>query len=990
MGLLLLLFVAALFAGGALFVKYKLEGLREAVQEEILARTGARLQVGSVLVNGLRGLRLDDLEITLTSEAGPVLDFKSPLTYIYIDLIDLLYGEVSVERVQADNAVIRFTRPLDQPWMTGKTVRFQEAPRLLERPSFHFTGTGCRLEVVNVVGETRLDIDDFAFDIIRMPGFPDITAKFAGALASAPDKKAKVNMRFASFEDFDLRLECDAITAGDVAVFLPASQRVVQSGEVSPTVRVAGYPNNTLIVAFEAPFKDFSVRNQPAFIRPATGSFSGVAAYDTNTHELTITAGKAESASIGGRIEGAMSFAGGKPKFDLRLEATGLPLNEALQYAFESRASEYGTFDFQVHEPHALHLALQGSAEEPVISISGDAAGGVFTFAPNDPRFPTGELNLGRMTLSWQSGQTEPVGSFTVVDGSLTHAFSGISAQKIAGALTFEEGRVSIDPLNAVIKDHPFVASIQYNIAEQTLRASLNGLVSGIEDSRLAKLSPHLSLAGSANLNCELVKTPGKVTIDGELEATQTEIGLFWWFLKPPGVGMAATNIHAEIVPQQSFSFAAGVGVASSQLALSGEGTYRGGKWVADAFRITSEQVDAIGAAQCLRLPYALTGGVATNGTYEWVRDGGQGEDIQWHMSAGFNIDEIALTPNGAETPQRYRGVRLAVSQTEGAESTGRMSVQVEQASMPALGEPWFIPMKTDPEILEMYPDRNREWTYELAAETLEVPPWKGSAFKGTAQMNLKEGGLREFSADIEGGGHVEGSYWSIREDNAYEMSFDWKDTPVNYLIDQMGYPHVFTGTSSGKLTYSMDRDDPGTLKGGGVFEIRQGQFSADFLISQLEGRLEDQLTALPLSLGFERLSANVGFDGDTVTTKDLILVAQGLTLTGEGTYVRDGDMDYDLKVAFSPEVAKQIPVLRDNLSVQGHKLAQQDIELAFKLKGPLFDPKGQLSAPPPVGVTLVSGALEITSDAIKVIDAPRKILFDLLRIGGGIVGAAR
>ena len=44
--------VAALFAGSALFIKYKLEGLRATVQATIEARTGARLSVGSVVVNG--------------------------------------------------------------------------------------------------------------------------------------------------------------------------------------------------------------------------------------------------------------------------------------------------------------------------------------------------------------------------------------------------------------------------------------------------------------------------------------------------------------------------------------------------------------------------------------------------------------------------------------------------------------------------------------------------------------------------------------------------------------------------------------------------------------------------------------------------------------------------------------------------------------------------------------------------------------------------
>jgi hypothetical protein len=56
-------------------------------------------------------------------------------------------------------------------------------------------------------------------------------------------------------------------------------------------------------------------------------------------------------------------------------------------------------------------------------------------------------------------------------------------------------------------------------------------------------------------------------------------------------------------------------------------------------------------------------------------------------------------------------------------------------------------------------------------------------------------------------------------------------------------------------------------------------------------------------------------------------------------------------------------------------------------VQGPLFNPQGELTEAPGLGVTLVSSALELTNDAMRVIDIPRKVLLDLLRIGGGIVG---
>jgi hypothetical protein len=198
------------------------------------------------------------------------------------------------------------------------------------------------------------------------------------------------------------------------------------------------------------------------------------------------------------------------------------------------------------------------------------------------------------------------------------------------------------------------------------------------------------------------------------------------------------------------------------------------------------------------------------------------------------------------------------------------------------------------------------------------------------------------------------------------------------------------TGTTTGRIRYFLDRDDPGTLKGGGHIEVRDGQFSADFITAQLEGRLEDKITSLPPSLKFTSLHGDLAFERDMVTTTDLELAAPGMKMAGSGSFVLHGDMDYDLKAAVSPDIAERIPALRDNFNVQGLRLAQQDIELAFKIKGPIANPHGELAEYPSVGITLVSSALEATSDAMSVIDIPRKILSDLLKIGGGIVGMAK
>jgi hypothetical protein len=48
------------------------------------------------------------------------------------------------------------------------------------------------------------------------------------------------------------------------------------------------------------------------------------------------------------------------------------------------------------------------------------------------------------------------------------------------------------------------------------------------------------------------------------------------------------------------------------------------------------------------------------------------------------------------------------------------------------------------------------------------------------------------------------------------------------------------------------------------------------------------------------------------------------------------------------------------------------------------------LAGLPSPSITLVSGALETTSEVVQVLDLPRKILLDVFKIGAGIVGARK
>lgn len=981
-GLLILLVVTILFAGGALFVKYKLEGLRAVVQQEVESRTGAKLQAGRVVVNGLRGLRVDDAAVTFESPGSPVVQCDAPVAYVYINIADLLYGQISIERIETENAMIRVGRRADRPWIATEGDTFKQDSRLLSPPSFRVIGRQCTLELLNVVGDTRLQITDLGFDISRLTGSPDITAKLNGKIGPGADSDLKVDLRFTSMEDFSLGVHSGAIAADDINVFLPASQRFIKSGVASPNLRVAGYPDGILVLALEAPFDELTVRGQPDFIRPIRGTIRGMASYDATKRLLTLTTAKAESDQLAGRVEGSISFDAPGPVFDLRLDATRLPISEALSYVLQGRADAYGTYDFTPQEPYQIYATLQGTVEAPEIAFHASAGGGQFAFTANDTSLPQVNLQLGGIALAWTTDTSIPTGSFTVTDGTLMHAASGLKAQKVSGVLAVENQRITMDPLNAEVMGSPFVGRMRYDMDSGRMELTANGVLPNLEETMFGASINVMSVSGSAAVHCNVVKSADRYVVEADLDATQAEIGYRPWFIKARGVGADVKKVHIEVIPNRTLSVEAEANVASSDFTVATEMYYRKNTWQLGSVTGTADRIDVDGIGKCLRIPYKVSGGAGTDTKFEWRREAGEGN--AWQMKASSTFDALSLFPEGGQKPMVCEGVRMEVEMTGPADPKGTLRVHAKKGRMPAIRDKWFASLKNDS---KENPNLGAKWTFDLAADALDAPPWKGTKFAGTAYARPSEAGLDTFAADVDGGGHVQGSYRSFKQDNTYELTLQWTSIPAVYLLDQLDYPHVLNGTTTGEIRYTLDRDDPGTLKGRGHFEVREGLFSADFILSQLQGRLESKLSSLPSSLKFTQLKSDFVLDRDVVKTPNLQLASEGLRVTGQGQFVLHGDMDYDLKVAVSPSLAEKIPALRDNFNVQGLRLAQQDVELAFKVKGPTFNPQGELAEFPPLGITLVSSALEVTSDAMKVIDIPRKILADLLKIGGGIVG---
>jgi hypothetical protein len=980
-----LLVVSALLSGGALFIKYKLEGLQTSIQELAESRTGAQFTFSSINLAGLTGLRIENLEVDYVLDAGPHARVMVPSARVSVDLVDLISGRFSISHVQLNGAAVIVERPIDARWYPSPAPRNSNGKDWLAGDlPFRISGNDCTLDIANIVGGTRLHVDDIRFDVAKQGGAGDLIAQVYGNLDNDAKKQADVRVLYSSREDFDLVVVCEGIAAGDVNIFLPASQQLVESGIVRPKIRVDKFPGQPITVQMNAPFENLYIRNQPEFLAPASGTFTLSAQYDPEQASLEFATAKAISEDIDGTLDGTISFAGSTPLFDLRFEASQVPIMPIVEDVLADRVDQYGQLDVTLEEPTSVRVNLAGSSEEPKFSASVNIAGAQISFDSRVERWPDGNLRLGPTRVAWDSEGGEAVGQCTILDGSAIHRPTDMEASNFAGTFTLADSLVKTEALSGNITDLPFVASGEYQLRDRRGSFELSGGLAEMESTPLANRIKKTRLAGSASLRCTGTIEPDEYTAIAEVDLTQANVGYSWWFEKAAGIGATGTvDIHFK--PGQSFEVDTRAELASSQFQARSTLGQIDGRWRLLEAKATSDHVDVNAMGRCVRVPYKIAGGVGTSAHYSWKRIH-EGPDTSI-ITYDCQFDELAITPEGGNEPFFLQGGVVEGNLTQGSKARAELTLHIENGKTPVIGDDvWFINPRLNDPFLELYPKEKRVWTFNLGADALEVPPWKGTHFRGEGFYDNPYSGLNSFRADIDGG-HIEGQFRSEGDDNLAETHAKWTNVPAFYVLDYLKMDRGVTGRMTGEVTYSLDRDDPSTRKGHGSFDIIDGQFSADFLIARLVGSIGEDVEAIPASLEFTSLSGDVEMESDIVRTPRLSLVAEALQVEGRGEFVTDGDMSYQLDVSISPKAAEQIKPLRDALNLQGHKISQQNIDLAFELNGPLFNPQGQVLGGPPVSVAVVSGLTGITSD---VIDIPRQILVDLLKLGGGIVNATK
>jgi len=984
--LLALLVVAGAGTAGTLFARYQLDSVSVLVAREAQQRTGTPIAFDKLTTNGLRGIRIENLRVDLPAGGGPRVTLEAPLAKIDIDFVEMLAGRLDIERVHADNARIVVERPPDGHWFSQEAARGRPALPGLGNAAFRFTGNDWTLEVRNVVGDTSITFTDLTVDVSRQLDAETIHARISAAIDGENEQRLDVTALFTAADSFIIHAACTGIDAADVNVFLPASQHFVSSGVISPQVRVDAFPGNPIVLHLETPLEDLTIRDQPEFIGPVSGALNILAQYDPAEALLTVTAAEADTIPLAGSLRGTIRFDGPHPAFDLRLQAGEVPLAPFAEALLPGDLDAYGALDLEMDESASVDVRLTGDTENPVFNAKARIAGGRLAFEARDPNYPSGSLVLGPSEIHWDPESSVPSGLLRVMDGQIDSRLAKIQAERLTATVALAEGKAVVDPLTFVTGGNRFVGKATYPIAGGPAEFTLQGALPNLEDTLFHDLVENLALSGVIGLEGTGRFEPGRISFDATLDATHATVGYDWWFLKPPGIALLAGFTGGFDLNPASGAFTISGDVASSKAEATFRFEQEGGKLEMVAIDAEIPLLDVPTVGKCVVFPYRIAGGQGTEGRFTWRRVGNRDGENQWSLAAKF--DEISLLPEGGTTPILLRGADVHLESENYPERVNRLRLSVDEGAMPRFGEVWFTGIdREDPRWADVEEGEPMEWQFTLAAANLSVPPWKGRGFEGNAYDRPGSAGLHRFSATIDEDGWLLGSYHEDTEENHFELELDWQRVPVEMFLEHLELPDLLTGTIEGELRYEMDRDDPATRLGEGRFTTHDGQFATEFVAGILGGDPDGDGGPLPLALTFRTFSSEVEFEGDVVRTPNVQLDSVQLMADAKGQFIYDGDMEYEIRVSITPETAAQIPAMRDAFNIEGLRLSQQNIDLAFNVSGPMFNPQGTLAQLPPIRVALVSGALGITTE---VIDIPRKILFDLLKLGGGIIGATR
>lgn len=979
------LVVSVVMSGGVLLATTQFDRVREQLAE-YLGDLDA-IEYGAFRPLGLGGVAVDDVHWKPQREDGVVLDLRIGRLVAYPRWSALAEGRWETARIVIESPDMEISG-LD--WDDSETSQFDriEWDDLFESAA----GPVPRIELKNghvsidrgVAKEPfRVEVADAT--IHRESEAAPVRVTANGHLFDARRSPFRIAGQALSAEDISLELGCETLDLGELAAAWIPDAPIEISGTVSPLITLRRTGGDSVRVTVSGKYTALNSGDLPPALQNLSGTASAQATFYPGTGALLIDTARADANRVGGAIAGGIDLAADPPWIDMRFEADRIPANDLLLTVLDEQLRTYGEFDISLDPATQMTMRLTGPVDIPRVRGQLRAPQGDFAFLPLDSEAPPFSVTLANFVGAWDNYQGDWDTRFDVVDGETYQADWDITAQRLRGTVRANPREVTVEGLTAVVNGEPVLGGMTYAMQEGEFDGWIDGRVSSLETTPFHDAIDDVALAGTVAFNARITSDGDALRAFGRFDANQAQVDYEWWFTKPIGVA-GGGDFEIVFSPDELITVEFDGSTASSDLyaALDFVPHPAESRWWLQRAGLRSDRIDLRRLDRLLNLPYRFDGTEATQGYLDWWREA-EGNGSVKHSRIGCYVDSLELLAEapGAE-PITLHGGTIELALENVPTKTAQMWLSVDDARMPPFGTTWAIAIVEPP---EWRTSPERTWTYDLRAATLDAPPWRGADFRAEAYSTADESGLSTFSAAVDEG-NISGYLKSVDAENKVEAAINWSGVSAAYFLEHLGYPNVLSGSSEGNISYSLDQDDPATLLGEGGFRVADGKFSVDYLYSMLLGAGVDPSLTLPPSLEFQKLDGDLRLAGDRVETSPLILDSKMLTVTGNGHFIHQGDMAYDLAIAIAPDTAETIPIIRDNFNVRGHQISGQPIELTFQVSGPTFNPQGRVAELPSARVTLMSGALEVGREAVNFIDFPRKVLVDLLRMGGGIVGA--
>lgn len=993
--LLVFVLVGVLGATGVMFLKYRLEDARDLTVAAIRSRIGVEFSFGALRAEGLRTLHVSDLHMSTPVPGLGRITLDVAALQMRLSVLELFQGRAAIGSASIDGGhfvIDRTGLPEQRRSDAGRGGGSIILPAHL--PPVTLSGRNCRVEMRPAAGADPIIIEEIDFLLNNRPDIPEATLRLA-ALANAGGNTAVLAAQasWRQADVFDAVVEVSGLDRTHVAQAVAVPEDV--SGHMSARVQLWSRLEQPMMARVEAEFRGLNapLANVPLPLHDLDATLNALLEWDQVSQRIEILSCDVQSSLATVAAAGIVALDSPLPVLDVAATVRDIPFERLLPELLPETVGALGTPALDLAEGVEITLHARGELSAPALSLHLVLPEATAAFTPDNSTLPGGSVRIERAAVLWDDFSGLPTGVATITGGDIIAEQFGLKVEALMGNLVLDEDGLAVNSITATVSGRPWSGAVKYKIPSGEVHFDVNGALTGIEDTPLHDLVEKLWLSGEIAFRGSGSYSPGgRIQFNASADVTRGGVAYEWWLNKPVGVGASIHNIDVLIDPGNKLEVRGEAAIEDTQLQAHFHHIPHEGRWQTHHIRLDIPHLEVNSAGKCIQIPYTAIGGACRDGFYEWKP---VGENIGDNISTiGGHFDYVSFLPDGGAYPLVCHDASVTVTLTniENGERSGELVVHAREAQVPPFGEDWLLPLgATDPEYLEKYPDEPRPMTYKLSADVISVPPWEGRQFAGELYSNEDETGFYFFRAEA-GNGQLEGVYRHEKEDNVMHLQATWDSIPAAYIIRHLELPEVLAGDITGEVSYVVDQDDPrATARAEGHFTVTDGHFVAEQLGQMLMDEIGGSIIALhPDALAFDKVASEVRIEGDQIHTDNLIIQSEGITIEGSGVWVMDGDLDYRVDVAVSPDLAEQIPILRDNFNVQGFRMTQRDIELGFHITGPTFRPTGQLAGLPPIGVTLVSGAAEMTGEAIRLFDMPRQMLMSVFRIGGGILGATR